>query len=395
MHAQAERYRVIAAGIAALILTVGLARFAYTPMLPVMRQEAGLSALAGGWLATINYMGYIAGALIAATISDLYRKFQLYRLGLVVAVVSTVAMGLTDNIYLWAALRFLSGLSSTAGLLIASGLALNWQIRQGYRPELGLHFAGMGLGIVISGGMAQMMQGHVSWGGQWIMLGLLGMVLFVPAWLWMPAPRQIMAQSSIVIPPPPSRRWMGLLIATYFCAGFGYVVSATFIVEIVGKLPLLVGKGNWVWIIVGLSAMPSCFLWDRIATAWGTMPALIFGYVLQIVSILLPAVSDGAVANLLGAMLFGGTFVGIVSLTLSLIGRCFPMNPAKAMARLTLSYGVAQILAPAMAGYIATLTGSYRGALVVAAWVMASGIGLLFLIRRHDRYQEQYQVATL
>jgi MFS family permease len=81
-------------------------------------------------------------------------------------------------------------------------------------------------------------------------------------------------------------------------------------------------------------------------------------------------------------VLYGGTFVGIVSLTLSIIGRCFPANPAKAMARLTLSYGVAQIVAPAMAGYIATATGSYRGALFVAAWVMAAGMLFLIALQR-------------
>ena len=90
--ARDERHRVIFAGICALILTVGLARFAYTPMLPIMRDQAGLSHLAGGWLATINYAGYMSGALLAASISDLGRKFVLYRIGLVIGVLSTAAM---------------------------------------------------------------------------------------------------------------------------------------------------------------------------------------------------------------------------------------------------------------------------------------------------------------
>lgn len=381
----ADRYRVIFAGICALILTVGLARFAYTPLLPIMRGEAGLTDLAGGWLATFNYVGYITGALIAATISDLSRKFQLYRIGLVVAVVSTAAMGMTQDINLWVALRFVSGLSSTAGLLIASGLVLNWLIRHGHRPELGLHFAGIGLGIVVSGLAVAAMVGNLAWDGQWIGLGLLGVAFFLPAWFWLPAPAAVTAQTNRTLPPAPSRRWMQLFIAAYFCAGFGYVISATFIVAIVEKLPLLAGKGGWVWVIVGLAAAPSCFLWDRIANNLGQIPALLLAYGLQIVSILLPALSDGTAANLASAVLYGGTFVGIVSLTLSIIGRCFPANPAKAMARLTLSYGVAQIVAPAMAGYIATATGSYQGALIVAAWVMAAGMLLLVALQRQTQ----------
>ena len=72
-----QRYRVIFAGICALILTAGLARFAYTPMLPIMRDQTGLSHLAGGWLATIKYLAYMSGALLAAYISDLGRKYVL------------------------------------------------------------------------------------------------------------------------------------------------------------------------------------------------------------------------------------------------------------------------------------------------------------------------------
>lgn len=376
-----ERHRVIFAGICALILTVGLARFAYTPMLPIMRDQAGLSHLAGGWLATINYAGYMSGALLAASISDLGRKFVLYRIGLVIGVLSTAAMGLTDNVLLWGGLRFVAGLSSTAGLLMASGLVLNWLIRQGHRPELGLHFMGIGLGIAVSGIAVGAMVDWLSWDQQWLGLGALGLVFFVPAWWWLPAPVAAQATSGTSAPASaltaPTRRWMWLLIAAYFCAGFGFVTSATFIVAILVKLPLLAGKGSWVWVIVGLAAAPSAFVWDRIANALGRMHALMIAYGLQIVSIVLPVLSDSPALNVLGALLFGATFVGIVSLTLTIVGRHFPANPAKAMAKMTLSYGVAQIVAPAMAGYIATVTGSYHGALIVTAVFMLAGMGLL------------------
>ncbi|MCL2658403.1 MAG: YbfB/YjiJ family MFS transporter [Betaproteobacteria bacterium] len=395
MSSQADRYRVIAAGICALILTVGLARFAYTPMLPIMRHEAGLSALAGGWLATFNYAGYITGALITATISDLRLKFQLYRLGLVVAVISTVAMGMTQDVYLWAGLRFISGVSSTGGLLLASGLVLNWLIRQGHKPELGLHFAGIGLGLAVSGLVVAVMVGHLSWQNDWIGLGLLGIAFFLPAWFWLPPPAALHAHAPQFVPKPPSRKWMNLFIATYFCAGFGYVISATFIVAILEKLPMFTGKGSWVWVVIGFASVPSCFLWDRIARRIGEIRALLLSYALQTVSILVPGFTDSAWANLFSAILYGGTFAGIVSLTLTVIGRCFPANPAKAMARLTLSYGLAQMVAPAMAGYIAAATGSYRGALFVAAWVMGAGMLLLVALQRLEVREAQEPAVSV
>ena len=100
---------------------------------------------------------------------------------------------------------------------------------------------------------------------------------------------------------------------------------------------------------------------------------------------LLPLLSDGVALNLISAALFGGTFVGIVSLTLALVGRHFPANPSKAMARITLGYGVAQIAAPAMGGMIARATGSYADALAVTTVILAAGVVLLQLLIREER----------
>lgn len=375
------RAQVLLAGICALVLSVGLSRFAYTPLLPVMRQEAGLSVLAGGWLAALNYLGYISGILLAAGAGGLYRKYQLYRLCLVLAVLSTLAMGLTENLYLWAWWRYVGGFSSIAGLLLASGLVLDWLRRHGQRPELGVHFTGMGIGIIVSGLAVGAMTGVVGWDTQWVNLGLLGALFFVPAWCWLPAPPKTVAALADA-PAPTSRRWLGLMIAAYFCAGVGYVISATFIIDILERLPPLAGRGGWVWLILGVAALPSAFLWDRIAQRFGQIAALLLAYALQTFSILLPALTTDTALNLLSTVLYGGTFVGIVSLSLSLVGRRFPHNPARAMARLTLSYGLAQIAAPALAGYLASLTGSYRGALFAAAGAMLAGMLLLGLLAR-------------
>ncbi len=379
--------RLLIAGVCALILTVGLARFAYTPMLPIMMANAGLSKLAGAWLAAVNYAGYMVGTLVAASISRYRVKFALYRGGLVVAVLSTAGMGLTDNVVVWALLRFVAGASSAAGLLLASGLVLNWMVSHARRPELGLHFAGLGLGIAISG-LAVSVTDWLSWERQWMALGVFSVAFMTVAWLWMPTPQDT-AQSSHgksgeARNGVPTRRWMYLAIAAYFCAGFGFAIGATFIVAIMETVPLLAGHGGWVWVIVGIFATPSTFLWDRIALALGTTRSLVVAYAIQAVGLLLPAVSENAALNLLSAAIFGGSFAGIVSLTLTLVGRHFPGNPAKAMAKITLGYGVAQILAPAMAGYIAKASGSYAGALWVTACVLSAGAGLLCMLSREE-----------
>ncbi|MEM5312544.1 YbfB/YjiJ family MFS transporter [Paraburkholderia sp. JHI869] len=374
-----ERAKVIAAGLCALILTVGLARFAYTPMLPIMRSETGLSMVSGGWLATWNYAGYMAGALIAANLSRLESKYVFYRVGLVLGVITTLAMGFTQSLVLWDVLRFFSGIAAVSGSLLASGLVLDWQIRKGHKPELGLHFMGMGAGILLSGVAVQFLSAHWTWDADWIGLGLLGSLFFFFAWTWMPAPVSHDGRTSRDAHDVPSRSWTRLLSLSYLCAGYGYVVSATFIVDIVDRLPAFAGRGNWVWVVVGLAAIPASFIWDGVARRWGIVEALIAAFLLQALSIILPVLTREAAWIALSAILFGATFIGIVSLTLALVGRHYPGNPAKAMARMTLSYCVAQIVAPVVTGYLSAHFGNYNAALIFVAGVMM--VGIVFLGR--------------
>jgi MFS family permease len=130
--------------------------------------------------------------------------------------------------------------------------------------------------------------------------------------------------------------------------------------------------------------MPAVFLWDRVARKLGDIPALLLAFGLQTVSIVLPALSGSLAAALVGAVGYGATFIGIVSLTLALVGRRAPQNPGKAMARLTLSYGAAQMLAPVVAGAMAQATGSFKGALWLTAAVMLAGMALLLALPKEN-----------
>jgi len=151
-------------------------------------------------------------------------------------------------------------------------------------------------------------------------------------------------------------------------------------VAIVERDPALAGQGALAWALVGLAAMPGVFLWDKVARRLGDVRALLLAFGLQIVSIVLPVLpmfEGSLMVALVGAVGYGATFIGIVSLTLALVGRRAPQNPGKAMARLTLSYGAAQMIAPVVAGAMAQATGSFKGALWLTSAVMLAGMALL------------------
>ena len=387
MSDQKQRMKVLGAGIFSLMLALGVARFAYTPLLPLMQSQAGLGLAEGGWLAAINYLGYLSGALLAASISDLVLKDRLYRIGMVVAVLTTLMMGFTTDFTVWAVSRYLAGLSSAAAMLLGTGLILNWLIRHGHRHELGIHFAGIGLGIAGCSVAVALMSLWLDWRAQWYVFTALACVLLVPALAWLPAPdtSPVTKSGAPMHDNPPSPLFMRVFMASYFCAGVGFVVSATFIVAILVQTPAFAGRGSWVWVLVGLTAIPSTFAWDRLSNRLGLIRALMLAYALQATSFVLPLLDGGLWAGAASAVLFGLTFAGIVSLTLTVVGRHYPHNPAKAMATLTLSYGVAQIIAPAIAGTLARDSGSYQGALVLAAIMMVIGIVLLWCMPNDAR----------
>lgn len=383
-HSRLQAWQVLLGGICALVLTIGLARFAYTPLLPQMQAQAGLGVADGGLLAAINYAGYMSGALLAAWMENPVWRQRLYSWALPLALLVTALMGWSTSFGVWAVSRYLGGLCGAAGMLLGSGLVQGWLMRSGRRPELGLYFVGLGLGIVVSAlGAMGMTQAGLGWAGQWQGFALLGLAFLLPAWWWRPP-----------VPPPAqravagaalSRRWMALMVAAYFCAGWGFVINATFTVAIVEKQPLLAGQGPWAWLLVGLAATPAVFLWDRVARRLGDVGALLLAFGLQIVGVLLPALAGGLAAALLGALLYGATFIGIVSLTLALVGRRSPGNPGKAMARLTLSYGAAQISAPALTGRMVEASGSFDAALWLTAAVLALGMLALAGVAREQR----------
>lgn len=383
-HSRLQAWQVLLGGICALVLTIGLARFAYTPLLPQMQAQAGLGLADGGLLAAINYAGYMSGALLAASIESPVWRQRLYSWALPLALLITALMGWSTSFGMWAASRYLGGLCGAAGMLLGSGLVQGWLIRCGHRPELGLYFIGLGLGIVVSALGAMGMTGAgLGWAAQWQGFALLGLAFLLPAWWWRPPvpPPAVRASAGAAS----SRRWMALMVVAYFCAGWGFVINATFTVAIVERQPLLAGQGPWAWLLVGLAATPAVFGWDRIARRLGDVGALLLAFGLQIVGVLLPVLADGLAAALLGALLYGATFIGIVSLTLALVGRRSPANPGKAMARLTLSYGVAQISAPALTGRMVEASGSFQAALWLTAAVMAAGMLALVALLREPR----------
>lgn len=370
--------RVYIAGICSLLVTVGVARFSYSLLLPIMQEGAGLSESGGGWLATTNYMGYMVGVLLAASLHNLNHKYNLHRAYLILSVITSAAMVVTTDMITWAMLRFIAGICASGGMIIASGLILKWLVNNKHRAELGIHFSGAGLSIITTSLLVEaMLSMSANWQQQWIALAIMAVIFAIPAWLWMPHPAT-KAQAGVTAQDnPPGKTFKLLMMLAYFCAGYGYVVSSTFIVDIVEGVEGLQGQGGFAFILVGIAATPAAIIWDRIARNIGYLKALFAAYVLQAIGIILPAINDTLPIILISTLLFGGTFIACVSLVLTMAGNFFPSNPAKFMGTMTLAFGAAQIIAPVCTGYLAEAFGNYNLGLYLSTVIMIIGAILL------------------
>jgi len=376
-----EQSKIQLACVTGGIITVGIARFAYTPMLPEMSEDIGLTETIAGFLAAANYAGYLCGALLISFMHNIQLKIRLYRYGLMAAVATTLLMAATTNEWLWYLLRFVSGLSSAAGVLLGGGLLMHWLRHNQAKAELGIFFSSLGIGIVLTAITAQLIKIEYTWDQQWLIYGLLALILVIPVFFWFPD----FAKSTVgtlhtehkETQQLPSKQFFLTLQSAYFCAGFGYVVTATFLIAIVELLPNMEGLGWVVWLLVGIAAAPGCWLWDIYVRKVGLWSSLFQAYILNMVSTGLLLIDPSSTVIFISAVLYGCSFIGIVSMTLSMVGRLYPDNASRSMSHLTFSYGLAQVIAPAMVGIIAEKSESFTDGLIITVIVMLIGIGLL------------------
>ncbi len=216
-----------------------------------------------------------------------------------------------------------------------------------------------------------------AWHIEWIGVALLAAARTALCWLWLP--REPAATTGVGTPEPPAAPGrmsfpMILLGVAYFLDGAGYIVAGTFLVAIVATVPGLADLGSGAWVRAGVASAPSAVLWTRVGGRLGSVFALTLAYVLQAVGLALPVISASTLSAALSAALFGGTFIGITSLTIAETRRRVPPRlVARAIAALTAVFGLGQVLGPLLAAWLAGGEGDFRRALGAASIAVLAG----------------------
>lgn len=363
-------------GLAAMAAALGIGRFVYTPILPAMLDALNWSKSDAGLVASANFLGYFAGALFAGHALVAARPRFWLLAALAVSAASTAAMAVPSDIAAFAGLRLIGGMASALVIVCASTLVLERLSHSGRGALSAVHFAGVGLGIMISAMVVSVtLASGGGWRSLWIGSGAIALLAaIIAAWL-IPAAANVTAS-----PTPraanagPSR--LGPMVVAYGLFGFGYVITATFLVTIVRMTEEVRAFEPWVWVLVGLAAIPSVAFWTRLAGRIGIMNSYAVACIIEAVGVAASVEWVTIPGVTFSALVLGGTFMGLTALGFMAARLLSSENSHRAFGRMTASFSIGQMAGPTVAGFLSERSGSFRLASLAAAAALIVAAGL-------------------
>ncbi|GDL50190.1 transport protein [Escherichia coli] len=351
-------------GMLVLTLGMGLGRFLYTPMLPVMMAEGSFSFSQLSWIASGNYAGYLAGSLLFS-FGAFHQPSRLRPFLLASALASgllILAMAWLLPFILVLLIRVLAGVAS-AGMLIFGSTLIMQHTRHPF--VLAALFSGVGIGIAL--GNEYVLAGlHFDLSSQtlWQGAGALSGMMLIALTLLMPSKKHAITPMPLAKTEQQIMSWW-LLAILYGLAGFGYIIVATYL-PLMAKdagSPLLTAH---LWTLVGLSIVPGCFGWLWAAKRWGALPCLTANLLVQAISVLLTLASDSPLLLIISSLGFGGTFMGTTSLVMTIARQLSVPGNLNLLGFVTLIYGIGQILGPALTSMLGNGTSALASATLCA-----------------------------
>jgi hypothetical protein len=394
----ASRWAIALAGAVSLAVAMGIGRFAFTPLLPMMLHDGVVDLRDASWLASANYLGYLAGALLCtfqpwiwARIGGLppINPIALLRGGLVATGLLTLAMALPWPAA-WPLWRFAAGVASAVVFVYTSGWCLGRLAQMNQAALGGAIYSGPGAGIVVSGVFAS---GMVQWGwtarAGWIVFGALAFALTASVWrTFSGGPAAATAAATPVGPGAPNVHGaaeIASLALGYGLAGFGYIVTATFLPVIARQaLP----GAPWLdlfWPVFGLGVMIGALLATRLRMTLDMRLLLAAGHVVQAIGIAIGILSPTLAGFAIGSLLLGIPFTAITFFGIHEIRRLRPQQAASFMGLMTALYGLGQIAGPPMVALVlhhsASTGAGFTLALEIAAGGLLLGTAIYLLMR--------------
>ncbi|MDP1649135.1 MAG: YbfB/YjiJ family MFS transporter [Rubrivivax sp.] len=395
------------AGLLSLAVAMGIGRFAFTPLLPMMLRDGVVDLAGASWLATANYLGYWLGALACALQPWLWTRWRVaqplahtaaVRLGLVATVLLTLGMALPWATT-WPLWRFLAGVASALVFVYTSGWCLARLTSLGAPALGGIIYVGPGLGIAVSGLSASaLVAGGWSAASGWVVFGVLAAGLTALAW---PHLRGTVAASTVPHATDAAAQGAGaaLFALAYGLAGFGYIVTATFLPVIARQaLPGSVWLDLF-WPLFGFGVALGALLTVRLPVCWDRRRLLMACYAMQALGVLLSVWLPSLGGFALGSLLLGLPFTAITLFAMQEARRLRPHGASAFIGLLTAAYGLGQIAGPPLVALLLHRSASpgrgFALSLQTAACALLAGVAIFaWLVRRHPLAQAAARTAA-
>ena len=356
----AGRWAVVLAGAVSLAVAMGIGRFAFTPLLPMMLHDGVIDLPTASWLASANYLGYLAGALLCTFQPWIWARAPglppidgpwMVRAGLVATGVLTLGMALPWPA-LWPLLRFAAGVASAFVFIYASGWVLSQMVRLQAPAMASVMYTGPGAGIVVSGLFASAM---VQWRWHaldaWLVFGLLAFLLSALVWRTFrggeaPQPAAGVNARAGAGSERHTALEVGFLCFGYGIAGFGYIVTATFLPVIArSALP----GSPWLdmfWPIFGFGVFCGALIASRLRVNGDLRLLLAGGYFIQAAGIAVGVCRPSLAGFAIGSLMLGLPFTAITFFAMQEVRRLRPALAASFMGLATVMFGIGQIVGP-------------------------------------------------
>lgn len=385
-----KAYKQLLLGMLSLFIVMAIGRFSYTPILPFMQKATHLTNENAGLLATVNYLGYLIGAMIP-TFLIIKSKVVDLKIYLLINIISVLLMGVTQGFLVWNILRFIAGITSGTVFVLASNVVLESLNKGGKSHLSGFLYSGVGIGIFTSSIFIQIYTDYNTWASTWIILGIASLVLgFIVIFFMKEIKEPVnLKQKTIHINDQNSTlytKWFMVCFSiAYLLEGAGYIVTGTFLVAIVESIPDLKEYAALSWMFVGMAAIPSCVLWSILGNKIGFIKAIYLAFILQIIGVILPVFSHNIISLVISSCLFGGTFLGLTTLFMSRGQLMSAVSGRNLVALLTFIYSLGQVVAPYFAGILIGSSNNYNGALIFASSLLILALVAIFMSIRPYR----------
>ncbi len=356
-HNDPNILKIALLGMIALVIAMGIGRFSFTPILPMMQNDGSLNLSLGGWLASINYLGYLIGGMTARRLMS--NPVLLVKSALLLVVGTNTAMGLTAQYEVWLMLRIVCGAASAWVMVGISSLCMPALSQS---PRLAsLVYTGVGNGISLTGIICLVLVIiDASANTAWIMTAVAAALLGMSIWHVFSDKRftQAAKGNGAKASAPrsggtiTSEQW--ILIWSYGISGFGYIIPATFLPaqarEILGDTPLF----GLAWPVFGMASAAMVFFAGVLAARWGRIRVWMIAHIVMAIGVITPAVWPGLTGILLSALCVGGTFVAVTLIAMQHAQAVSKSEAPTMMARLTTAYAAGQILGPILISMLDT-----------------------------------------